>query len=293
MKCYKAIFFDWDGTAVLSRKAPADKAVECMRPLLDAGVPLCIVSGTTYDNIAGGAIHESFTAKQLEHLYLGLGRGAFNYRFVDGKPEVFAGYMPSLPELLKIHQACFDVHCQLLREYDFCTDIVFSRPNYCKIDLMADVDRGERLFLQASEIDKLRARFAAHGFNGGAGELVRMAERAGERCGIKLYATTDAKYLEAGPTGKRDNVNTMLKLFANEYGVAAADCCFWGDEFVELDDGVYGSDSGMLTEESAAGDFFDVSETPGKRKDRIKLLGGGVNRFLDFLRGQAERRLSK
>ena len=49
MKHYKAIFFDWDGTAVLSRKAPVEDAVNAMRPLLDKGVKLCIVSGTTYE----------------------------------------------------------------------------------------------------------------------------------------------------------------------------------------------------------------------------------------------------
>ena len=76
MKHYKAIFFDWDGTAVLSRKAPVEDAVNAMRPLLDKGVKLCIVSGTTYENIAGGKLHSYFTPKQLENLYLGLGRGA-------------------------------------------------------------------------------------------------------------------------------------------------------------------------------------------------------------------------
>ena len=66
MKHYKAIFFDWDGTAVLSRKAPVEDAVNAMRPLLDKGVKLCIVSGTTYENIAGGKLHSYFTPKQLE-----------------------------------------------------------------------------------------------------------------------------------------------------------------------------------------------------------------------------------
>ena len=81
MKHYKAIFFDWDGTAVLSRKAPVEDAVNAMRPLLDKGVKLCIVSGTTYENIAGGKLHSYFTPKQLENLYLGLGRGAFDYGY--------------------------------------------------------------------------------------------------------------------------------------------------------------------------------------------------------------------
>ncbi len=54
LKQYKAVFFDWDGTAVTSRTAPAEAAVSAMRPLLEKGVKLAIVSGTTLENIAGG-----------------------------------------------------------------------------------------------------------------------------------------------------------------------------------------------------------------------------------------------
>ena len=37
MKKYKAIFFDWDGTAVLSRKAPVDEVVAPMKSSLPRG----------------------------------------------------------------------------------------------------------------------------------------------------------------------------------------------------------------------------------------------------------------
>ena len=40
----RAIFFDWDGTAVYSRKAPADAALSAMKPLLAQGIKLVIVS---------------------------------------------------------------------------------------------------------------------------------------------------------------------------------------------------------------------------------------------------------
>ena len=45
LKQYKAVFFDWDGTAVTSRTAPAEAAVSAMRPLLEKGVKLAIVAG--------------------------------------------------------------------------------------------------------------------------------------------------------------------------------------------------------------------------------------------------------
>ena len=43
MKKYRGIFFDWDGTAVISRKAPVEEAVAAMKGLLDKGVKLVIV----------------------------------------------------------------------------------------------------------------------------------------------------------------------------------------------------------------------------------------------------------
>ncbi len=62
-KKYKAIFFDWDGTAVMSRQAPVEEAVAAMKPLLASGVKLVIVSGTTYDKIASGKIHGTFHSR--------------------------------------------------------------------------------------------------------------------------------------------------------------------------------------------------------------------------------------
>ena len=102
-KKYKAIFFDWDGTAVMSRQAPVEEAVAAMKPLLASGVKLVIVSGTTYDKIASGKIHEHFTPEEASNLYLGLGRGAYNYKMVNGQPEIFADCIPDTEGLLKIH----------------------------------------------------------------------------------------------------------------------------------------------------------------------------------------------
>ena len=77
LKKYKAIFFDWDGTAVMSRRAPVDQAVAAMRPLLQKGIKLIIVSGTTIENIAGGKIESYFAEEELKnplrmeyHIYL-------------------------------------------------------------------------------------------------------------------------------------------------------------------------------------------------------------------------------
>lgn len=287
MKKYKAIFFDWDGTAVMSRKAPADRAVEAMRPLLDQGVKLVIVSGTTINNIARGRIEDYFTEKQLEHLYLGLGRGAYNYAFRDGKPYVFADLIPDKKLLGDIHRICFDIHMELKENYGFDTDIVFSRPNYCKIDLMVDNQRGENLFMQENELDALKRSLAEHGIDGGLRGLIDLSVKVGQKYGIQVAPTCDAKYLEVGISSKSDNVNQIFRTLEKEAGLLPEECSFWGDEFVGIEEGIFGSDSFMRTEVTEKGDFFDVSEVPGTRPEGVERLGGGVECFLQFLREQA------
>ncbi|EHK2355106.1 HAD family hydrolase [Clostridium perfringens] len=286
-KGYRAIFFDWDGTAVTSRKAPVDEIVSRMKGLLNKGIKLAIISGTTIENIAGGRLQDYFTEKELENLFLGLGRGAYNYKFNKNKNlELFNNMIPEKSVLLDVHKACFDIHMKLLEDYDYKTDIVFSRPNYCKIDLMVDNNRGEQLFLQENEVDILKENLNRHGFNEGILGLIKISEEIGEKYGLDLVVTTDAKYLEVGVSSKSDNVNTILNYFKDEFGILPEECSFWGDEYIGIDEGLYGSDSFMITDSSKSGDFFDVSNLKGKRPEEVIILSGGVERFLEFLSSQ-------
>ena len=282
MKRYKAIFFDWDGTAVLSRKAPVEETVNAMGPLLEKGVKLAIISGTTYENIAGGKLERYFTPKQLQNLYLGLGRGAYDYGFDEaGKPVVLANRVPDAKGILAIHDACYKIHRVLLEQYGMDTDIVFSRPNYCKIDMMPGLNRGDNLFLQEGEAAMLQRILTSHGIES-IETLIKMAESFGS-VDMPLRATTDAKYLEVGPTGKSDNADALFERF----GLDAEDCCFWGDEFIGVSDSIFGSDAGMLTEKTCKCDFYDVSNLEGVRPKQVKQLGGGIQVFLKFLTEQA------
>lgn len=287
-KKYKAVFFDWDGTAVLSRKAPVEEIVGAMGPLLDQKVNLVIVSGTTMENIAGGKLETCFTKEQLAHLYLGLGRGAFNYRYENGQELIFSDMLPDKKLLGDIHRICFDIHMELLEKYGLNTDIVFSRPNYCKIDLMVENQRGDNLFMQENELDMLKDCLKKHGVKDGLQGLLDISAAAGKRYGITVKPTCDAKYLEVGISSKSDNVDRILEHLQSAYGICPEECSFWGDEYVGIEEGIYGSDSFMKTEKTEGGDFFDVSEVRGKRPEGVTKLGGGVERFLGFLREQAK-----
>lgn len=286
---YKAVFFDWDGTAVLSRKAPVDEVAVPMKQLLSQGIKLVVVSGTTIENIGNGRLHEYFTPQERQNLFYGLGRGAYNYRFDEkGDPEIFSSRIPQGEELLKIHRICYEIHEKLLRDYNYPTDIVFSRPNYCKIDLMVERDRGQQLFFQSSELETVKQNLTAHGISGGLKQLIQIADDTARQSGLSLSSTTDAKYLEVGLTSKSDNVNTILDYFTAHYNITARDCSFWGDEYIGMDEGLYGSDSFMITEKTTPGDFFDVSEASGTRPTKVQVLGGGVKQFTAFLTEQAK-----
>ncbi len=289
MKKYKAIFFDWDGTAVVSRKAPVDGVIKPMKKLLKSGVKLAIISGTTIENIAGGKLEEYFEGAELRNLYLGLARGAYNYKFDENnKPYIFSHMIPNKEEVIKIHEICFRIHKELYEKYDFKTDIVFSRPNYCKIDLMVDNNRGENLFFQDNELESLKTSLDSHGFKGGLIGLIKLAEEIGQRYGIDVSATTDAKYLEVGISSKSNNVNTIMKEFQDNHNILPSECCYWGDEYLELDKDIFGSDSFMITEVTKDGDFFDVSNVQGLRPENVKLIGGGISAFLQFLEEQSQ-----
>lgn len=284
LKNYKAVFFDWDGTAVLSRNASADEAISAMRPLLDRGIKLAIISGTTMENIAGGRLETYFTERQLDHLYLGLGRGAYNYAFRAGKPYIFESRMPDARMLETIHRVAFEIHMELKKRYGLDTDVIFSRPNYCKIDIFVDSRRGEQMFMQENEMEALKILLQNHDVTGGLNDLMDLSREIGEKYGISVKPTCDAKYLEVGISSKSDNVDVILEKICKGTKIHPQECTYWGDEFVALEEKIYGSDSFMYTDKTKEGDFFDVSDLPGMRPEGIVQLGGGIRTFLEFLK---------
>jgi hypothetical protein len=288
MRKYQAIFFDWDGTAVVSRASPPDEVLPPMIELLRQGAILVVISGTTYNKIAQGRLHERVPRDARQGLYLGLGRGAFNYGFdADGSRITLHEVVPDRTLRVRIHEVAFAIHTHLLETYGYDTDIVFTRPNYCKIDLLVAVDRGDKLYLTPGELDLVNHNLAQHGYQGGVEALIEDAVSIGKERGLDVQATTDAKFLEVGMTTKADNVDYLLEHVVFERGIRIADCCFWGDEFTALGPGVWGSDAQMITDRSRGADFFDVSEDPLELPHEVAHVVGGVEAFLKFLETQA------
>ena len=294
MRKYKMIFFNWDGTAVTSRIAPVDAAAEAMAPLLASGVKLAIISDASFNKIDNGKLAGRFDPEHRSNLFFGLDRGAHNFRFdMDGKPVRFSGIMAGQKDSFALHKVCFDFHIKLLRDYGLNTDIVFCRDNFCKIDVGADILRSGNQHLNSNSqffincrMERVNAHLASHGYAGGLSGLITMAKAMGREYGLSLKATTDAKYIELGFGTKSDSVDAIFSHIESASG-ACPDCCFWGGEYLKMDDGLYGSDAYMITDKTKDFEFFDVSDADGERPEQVLHLGGGVERFLWFLRKQA------
>lgn len=214
--------------------------------------------------------------------------GAFNYGFdADGNRITLHEVVPDRALRVRIHEVAFAVHTHLLETYGYDTDIVFTLPNYCKIDLLVNVDRSDKLYLTPGELHLVNQNLFEHGFRGGVETLIADAVSIGQELGLEVQATTDAKFLEVGMTTKADNIDYLLDNVVFGRGISIKDCCFWGDEFTALGPGVWGSDAQMITDKSREADFFDVSEDPLELPEEVTHVAGGVPVFLEFLRAQS------
>lgn len=284
MKRYQAVFFDWDGTAVCNRESSVDEVAKVMGQLLDQKIYLFVISGTTYDKIAHGTLDSYFSKEQLKYLYFGLGRGAINYGFDEqGKRySLFAAEFPT-DLTIKIHDVAYQIHRRLRKEYGYDTDIVFTRPGYCKIDLLPEVNRESELYLRESELITLKKKLHRCGLDNEVRDLIQLAIETGKQFLLNIKPTCDAKYLEVGLYNKSDNVDCFIDTVLREKQISIKNCCFFGDEFLTLCEGITGSDSYMITEASKEADFFDVSEHDGERPERVISYGKGVKGFYQFL----------
>lgn len=138
--------------------------------------------------------------------------------------------------------------------------------------------------MQRNEMEALKILLRNHGARGGLNELMDLSGEISEKYGISIKPTCDAKYLEVGISSKSDNVDTILKKICKETKIRPQECAYWGDEFVALEEKIYGSDSFMYTDKTKEGDFFDVSDLPGMRPEGVIQLGGGIPTFLEFLK---------
>jgi hypothetical protein len=278
---FGAVMFDWDGTAVVDRRADASELRGLVETLGGLGCHLVITSGTHLANV-----HDQLGARPggPGRLLIDANRGSEIWEIEAGGP-VLVHRRETLPgEDEALDRAAAATVAELARR-GLSTGEISTRLNRRKLDLMPlpcwdDPPKSKIAELLAATL----ARLHAVGI-GSLHEVCELARAEGHRAGLDdPRVTTDAKHVEIGLTDKTDAAREILPRLA-ALGVPAEQVLVCGDEMGPLG-GEPGSDSLMLAGDGRRAVAISVGVEPEGVPAGIVWLGGGPARFLDVLREQ-------
>jgi hypothetical protein len=278
---FGAVMFDWDGTAVVDRRADARELRELVEQLSALGCHLVVSSGTHLENV-DDQLHAR--AAGPGRLYVSANRGSELWLLADGRHELLQRRETRPGEDAALDRAAGATVTELAA-HGLSTGAVDTRLNRRKLDLMpfpawADPPKARIAELLAATLERLHAA----GF-GSLEEVCDLSRAAGRRAGLAdPRVTTDAKHVEIGLTDKTDAAHEVFPLLAS-LGVAASDVLVCGDEMGPLG-GSPGSDSLMLAGEGRHATAISVGVEPEGVPADVIPLGGGPARFLELLRRQ-------
>lgn len=281
---FRLIAFDWDGTAVTSRKAPADDVVPRVEALDRAGVVCAVITGTNIRNLEP-TFFDRVDPRRRSNLLACMNRGSevFGYN-EQGARLVLHRREATDTENRAMDEIAITIREELAAQYGLETEIVFDRLNRRKIDLIpvdewADPPKSRIGDLLAA----VNARLERCQVEGGIQHVMDRVKEEAKKRGIDVRLTTDVKHVELGLTDKSDSVAYLLENVAGPRHIERAEICFLGDEFGPIA-GFPGSDYMMYGVAGAA--YYSVGKEPNGVPEGVVHLGGGVPRFLEFLDAQ-------
>ena len=282
---FRAIVFDWDGTAVPDRRADASRLRRLVEELCHAGVELAVITGTNVDNVDG-----QLRARPAGpgHLHLGVNRGSETFRADAGGLHLVERRVATPAEDAALAAAAEQTVAELARR-GLDADLVSQRLNRRKIDLIPIAEWADPPKARITELlEAVEARLAAAGLSGLA-EAIELARSKSARAGLAdPRVTSDAKHIEIGLTDKSDAAQRLVGEL-RERGISPSDMLIVGDEFGQLG-GLVGSDSLLLVPQAAQATAVSVGAEPGGTPPAVLHLGGGPDRFLALLEDQLARR---
>lgn len=282
---FEAAVFDWDGTAVPDREAPAGPLRRVIERLCERGFDVGVVSGTHVDNVDGQLLARPTGPGCL---YLCLNRGSEVFAVGPDGPRLLHRRVAS-PEEEAALTAAAELTVERLAVKGLHAEIVARRLNRRKIDLIsepewADPSKGRIAELLEAVETRLRRCGIAD-----LSEIVEVARTAATEAGLAdARVTSDAKHVEIGLTDKSDSARWLLERLWRR-GIGPRGVLIAGDELGPLG-GVPGSDSLMLVPEASRAVVVSVGVEPLGVPDGVLALGGGPGRFLGLLEDQLARR---
>ena len=284
---FRAIIFDWDGTAVTDRKADASVLVGIAQQLLDLHVWIVVVTGTNFNNI-DAQFCQHITPKKRHHLIICVNRGSEVYGF-DGDGHTIRRWIrvATPVEDAALTATAEGVKNTLKQEHNLDVNIITNRLNRRKIDLIplpewSDPPKAQIGALLAAVNERLRDAHVKDGIKG----VIELTESLAAQNHLEVRITSDVKHIEVGLTDKADSISWIKRELLQPEGIAWHDVLIGGDELGPVS-GFTGSDDRLRTGVDDAV-VISVGAEPNGVPEGVLLLGGGPVRFGKVLAQQVQ-----
>ncbi|MBI2893723.1 MAG: glycoside hydrolase family 65 [Deltaproteobacteria bacterium] len=277
----RIIAFDWDGTAVESRRDDTTALCDRLERLLRMDVAIVVITGTNFANVA--RLLEPIQGKR--GLYVATNRGSEVYGFDRAsRPVLLFRRHASPDEERLLTEIADEVRRTLVSRTRLEIELVLDRLNRRKIDLIPLPEwRDPPKAAMGDLLGAVEARLGGAGLEGGLGEVVHLAEHVALVKGLAdARVTSDVKHVEVGLTDKSDTIEWMMRVLAAPAGIPAEQILIVGDEFGAVG-GLAGSDSKMMTQSAGGATFVSVGPEPSGVPPGVVHLRGGPARFLELL----------
>src|SRR5579862_7687777 len=281
------IAFDWDGTAVESRRDHPTELADAMEQLLCAGVVLAVITGTNADNVSG-QIAPLLTPAARRNLFLLVNRGSEVYAHDEAGERLLLWRRDATAEELAALDAVADGAAADLAAHGITSNVIRNRLNRRKLDVIPEPAWADPPKQRIGELlEAVQTRLA--GYPGGLAAVIELTEQLCEQHGLPdARITTDVKHVEIGLTDKSDSIAFLMRRLAPSRGIEPREIMIAGDEFGSIA-GFEGSDYRMVTRLATGAALVSVGAEPNGTPPGVVHLGGGPAEFVRLLQRELAR----
>jgi len=283
---FRALIFDWDGTAVANRQEDPVALVRLLEILLQRQVWVVIVTGTNFGNVDRQFCGKVNPAAR-RHLLVCANRGSEVYGFDEAGATVCRWRRIATPEEEAALTAVAEgVRDALSGATGLEIGIVYDRLNRRKIDLIPLPEWADPPKSRIGDLlTAVERRLHGAGLSGGVSEAIRLTERLAREHGLPdARITSDVKHIEVGLTDKGDSVEWIKRQLLEPEQIPLRDVLIAGDEFGPIA-GFAGSDDRLRAGVEDAV-IVSVGPEPNGAPAGVLHPGGGPAQFRALLSDQ-------
>jgi hypothetical protein len=283
---FRALIYDWDGTAVVNRQADASHVAALIDELLRRGVWNVIVTGTNFGHI-DRQLCQLLPLHDRRHLLVCTNRGSEVFGFTSDGVLLNRWLRVASPEedraLTVVAEAVRD---EIGRRTGLEIGIIYDRLNRRKIDLIPLPEWVDPPKYRIGDLlVAVEQRLRAGGLTGGIAEVVELTQALATANGLAdARITSDVKHIEVGLTDKGDAVRWVRRELIERESIGGRELLVVGDEFGPVA-GFTGSDD-RLRQVADTATVISVGSEPNGVPAGVRHLGGGPEMFARLLAEQ-------